>query len=122
MKFLILILIFTSCYKIECEKLIVNAKNRECLIIVKEFSPFQKPFLNIKGINLYDKTECTCKDEGRWWAIYINEIEIGDTIIKRKGELTFNIHKKDTIISHEWECDGEIYNVDGTVKKVLKKR
>ncbi|WP_282629255.1 hypothetical protein [Empedobacter sedimenti] len=114
---LILLLLFTSCYKIECDKLIINAKNRECLIIVNEFSTSQKQYLNIKGINLNDKTECTCKDEGRWWAIYRNEIEIGDTIIKRKGELTFNIYKKDTIISHEWECDGKTYNTDRTLKK-----
>ena len=53
---------------------------------------------------------------------YKNEIEIGDTIIKRKGELTFNIHKKDTIISHEWECEGKTYNSDGTIKEVLKKQ
>ena len=55
--------------------------------------------LNAKGRNLNDGYECVCKEDNRWWYLYRNQIERGDTIIKKKGELTFKIHKKDTILT-----------------------
>ena len=41
--------------------------------------------------------------------IYVQKgVEEGDTIVKKKGELIFYIHKKDTIIAHEWvSYDGD---------------
>ncbi len=41
--------------------------------------------------------------------MYSHLISKGDTIIKKKGELIFSIHKKDTIYNFNWECDGKIY-------------
>ncbi|WP_291051589.1 hypothetical protein [Empedobacter sp. UBA2044] len=75
--------------------------------------------LAMNGRNPSNNEKCNCNEENRWWANYRNQINIGDTIIKRKGELTFNIHKKDTIISHEWECDGKTYHPDGSLKEIL---
>ena len=36
-------------------------------------------------------------------------MEIGDTIIKRKGELKLSIHKKDAIITYKFICDNKTY-------------
>ncbi|MBF0597977.1 hypothetical protein [Faecalibacter rhinopitheci] len=117
------ILFLYSCSNgIDCGLLVKFAVENECIIIVNKLPSSPSPTLDAIGINPTTKKECECSDGGRWWSQYRNEIEIGDTIIKRKGELTFNIHKKNTIISHEWECKGEIYNPDGTIKEVLKKQ
>lgn len=98
-----------SCTQIDCEKLKQPARERECLVIVEKFLPYQEYSLNVKGRNLINNEDCICKDEGRWWNQYRDLIELGDTIIKRNGELTFNIHKKDTILSFQWECEGKKY-------------
>lgn len=37
-------------------------------------------------------------------------MSVGDTLIKQKGELVFYIHKKDTILSIPWECEGKVYH------------
>ncbi|WP_262488047.1 hypothetical protein [Chryseobacterium joostei] len=38
-----------------------------------------------------------------------DEVEEGDTIIKKRGDLMLAIHKKDTIIRHDWYCRGKPY-------------
>ncbi|GEM50217.1 hypothetical protein EB1_00070 [Empedobacter brevis NBRC 14943 = ATCC 43319] len=105
-----------------CEAFFLKRKNSECFLLVEKKDLGTGGNLAMEGINPFTQEKCDCNEKNRWWAIYRNEIEIGDTIIKRKDELTFNIHKKDTIISHEWECEGKTYNLDGTVKEVLKKQ
>ena len=92
------IISFTSC-KTDCEMLAQVDKNSECLIIVEELLNSEITKLNAKGRNLNDGNECVCKEDNRWWYLYRNQIERGDTIIKKKGELTFKIHKKDTILT-----------------------
>jgi len=47
--------------------------------------------------------------ENRWFCKYYKNIEKGDTIIKRKGELLFNIHKKNAVLTFNWECEGKVY-------------
>ena len=36
-------------------------------------------------------------------------MEIGDTIIKRKGELSMFVHKKDTVMVFKHNCQGKVY-------------
>lgn len=43
------------------------------------------------------------------WIDDFNEVEVGDTIIKREGNLELTVHKKDTIIRHDWYCRGKAY-------------
>ena len=102
--FLILIFceIIISCFPSNCKENEQKAKNRECMLIIKDQISSSSPYLNAKGINPFTKEECKCKDEGRWWVQYAKYMEIGDTLIKKKGELIFSIHKKDTILSFEW--------------------
>ena len=114
-----LLFIFFSCSeKPDCEAFLRINKNDECLMIVKKEQFITGATLGLEGINPYTQKECNCNENNRWWYLYKKEINIGDTIIKRKGELTFNIHKRDTIISHEWECDGKTYNIDGSIKNI----
>lgn len=108
----ILLVIFVSTLiscKIDCDLLMQEDRKSECLIIVKEPLDHDQISLNAKGISLKDGKECICSENNRWWHLYSDQIEPGDTIIKRKGELTFNIHKKDTILTYNWECEGKVY-------------
>lgn len=43
------------------------------------------------------------------WMVNSDEVELDDTIVKRKGELTLFIHKKDHIVTHSWYCKGNLY-------------
>src|SRR5690606_34679677 len=65
--------------------------------------------LRSEGRHLITGEDCVCDDGTRALGNYADILEKGDTIIKRKGELTFSIHKRDTIIVVKWECEGKIY-------------
>ena len=112
-KFLIVLtgLLSFSCMNFDCVKLSESYKVDECLIIVSDL-PDNKSGYNfkIKGISLKTGKDTVYDEENRWLCKYYKEIEKGDTIIKKNGELIFNIHKKDTILRFNWECEGKIYN------------
>jgi len=97
-----------SC-KADCDWNANVYRSEECLIIVDELSPATTTTMSIKGISIVDGKYTVSSENHRWWYLYRDQIERGDTIIKRKGELTFNIHKKDTILTYNWECEGKIY-------------
>lgn len=106
--FLLLSINLISC-KADCDWNANAYRNEECLIIVDELTPDSTTTMSIKGISLVDGKYTVSSENRRWWSTYRDQIERGDTIIKRKGELTFNIHKKDTILSYNWECEGKVY-------------
>lgn len=105
---LVLVLTLVSC-KGDCDWNANGYRNEECLIIVDKLSPNTTTTMSIKGISIVDGKYTVSSENQRWWYIYRDHIERGDTVIKRKGELTFNIHKKDTILSYKWECEGKVY-------------
>lgn len=101
---------FFSCEKIDCEKLSHIKKDCECLLIVKNLVDSTSVYnFEVEGKSLKTNKDTLYKQENRWFCTYYKYLGKGDTIIKRKGELIFNIHKKDTILSFNWECDGKIY-------------
>lgn len=102
-------LLLTSCLNVDCRSSAELARNQECLLIFEKFPVFDTYSLDARGKHLYTKKECICSDTNRWWVQYKDYIAQGDTIIKKKGELVFSIHKKDTILNFNWECEGEIY-------------
>lgn len=106
--FFCFIFTLTSC-NIDCDSLANHYRSEECLIIVDELSPATTTTMSIKGISIEDGKYTVSSENQRWWYTYRDQIERGDTIIKRKGELTFNIHKKDTILTYNWECEGQVY-------------
>ena len=103
---LILCLFIISCTN--CKRDTETALEDECNLVVI-IPPSKYPNLfKTKGYDPVTKEVKVCHNDSRWWSLYKKEIEEGDTIVKKKGELIFYIHKKDTIIAHEWvSYDGD---------------
>ncbi|MDM1045482.1 hypothetical protein HX004_11945 [Myroides sp. 1354] len=99
------LLLFSSCFEIDCEANKKYVSTIECLQIVERRPSSSAYNLKSKGVHLLTKKPCTCVDETRWLGCYSELLEKGDTIIKRKGELRFSLHKKDTIITVDWRCE-----------------
>lgn len=112
MKYVILLCFFLFACKPfgDCNIDAEDMKKDECLLIVEKIPSKTDASFDYKGINLETnkKFDCNSGVSDRWWGSYKEHIEIGDTIIKRKGELIFSIHKKDTVLSFPFECDGKI--------------
>ncbi|WKW46712.1 hypothetical protein P3875_01170 [Myroides sp. JBRI-B21084] len=81
----------------------------ECLQIFERLPTLESYRLKSEGKHLITGEDCICDDGTRALGNYADILEKGDTIIKRKGELTFSIHKKDTVIVVKWECEGKVY-------------
>ncbi|KGO86458.1 hypothetical protein Q765_11305 [Flavobacterium rivuli WB 3.3-2 = DSM 21788] len=91
----------------DCESLAYYYKNKECSLLISNNSGGIELFA---GKNPFTGEECDCKDSFRWYGLYQNHMDIGDTLIKKKGELFFSVHKKDTVLKFDWgECEGKIY-------------
>ena len=95
----------------DCEQIANAYRYDECLLIVKKEPGDLDDRFDYRGIDPVTQKGCNCNSStsDRWWANYKEHIEIGDTIIKKQGELIFSIHKKDTILSFNFECDGKVY-------------
>ena len=55
------------------------------------------------------KVEESYDDQGSWYNDFKSRIETGDTLVKKKGELKFYIHKKDTVLIFSFKCHGITY-------------
>lgn len=107
---LVLLVLLSSCGNIDCIELSKIYRNYKCHLIVKNLNDSSSIHnFDVTGISLKSKKDTLYKQENRWFCTYYAYIEKGDTIIKNEGELTFNVHKKDTILSFDWECEGKIY-------------
>ncbi|HRB70958.1 MAG TPA: hypothetical protein PK776_03835 [Flavobacterium sp.] len=103
-------ILIVSCEKIDCEKLSQIKREYECLLIVENLNDSTSVYnFDVSGVSLKTNKDTLYKQENRWFCSYYKQIKKGDTIIKRKGELIFSIHKKDTIMSFNWECEGKTY-------------
>lgn len=92
-----------------CEDVATIFREIECLQIFEKLPAWDSPYMKSEGTHLLTGERCVCEDDTRWLNTYRDILEKGDTIIKRKGELTFSIHKKDTVIVVKWECEGKVY-------------
>ena len=103
---LILYFLIISCVDCERSRNYILEDEFNLVVIIP---PSKNPNLfKIKGYDPISKEEKFYEDGNRWLDFYKREIEEGDTIVKKKGELIFYIHKKDTIIAHEWvSYDGD---------------
>jgi|SRR5690554_2693927 len=108
-----LFLLLFSCnefsLKGSCEEGAKLFREVECLQIFEKLPYLESYRLRSEGRHLITGEDCVCDDGTRALGNYADILEKGDTIIKRKGELTFSIHKRDTIIVVKWECEGKIY-------------
>jgi hypothetical protein len=102
-------ILLVSC--VDCEALEKAYRKDECILVVEKVPTKYESFFNFKGRVPITNKKCDCKGENssRWWNLYKDKIKVGDTIIKKKGELTFSIHKKDTLLSFDFECQGKSY-------------
>ena len=91
----------------DCESLSSYYRSQECSFIINNKSSDIREFY--KGKNPYTGKECNCKSGFRWYSIYEKHMNIGDTIIKKRGELFFTVHKSDTVLKFDWKCEGKTY-------------
>lgn len=106
--FFVTFLFFSMCYCTDCERSKeFILEDKFCLVV--EIAPLNYPDLfKTKGYDPNTRETKIYEDGNRWLDFYKKEIEVGDTIVKKRGELMFYIHKKDTVIAHEWVCyDGD---------------
>ena len=105
--FVFLLVFFQSC--INCNRSSKFILEDEFNLVI-EIPPSEYPNLfKTKGYDPISKKEKFYEDGNRWLDFYKKEFKLGDTIVKKRGEFTFYIHKKDTIIAHKWVC----YDDDG---------
>lgn len=102
-------ILLVSC--VDCEDWEKAHRMQECQLVVEQVPTKYENYFNFKGRSPLTNKKCNCRNETsyRWWGQYADSIKVGDTIIKKKGELTFSIHKKDTLLSFDWECEGQKY-------------
>lgn len=102
---LILILIFfLFTNRIDHQSNAKRLAQEECSVVV-EIPPslYTSEMFKTKGYHPVTKKPCECNHYNRWWSSYKTEVAAGDTIIKKRGELIFSIHKKDSIIFHKYK-------------------
>jgi hypothetical protein len=81
---------------------------KECNIVVEDIPERSRRF-TIKGINPETQQRATYTDVNTWYVSFNEKVEVGDTIVKRSGELTFYIHKADTTLVFPYKCQGKVY-------------
>jgi hypothetical protein len=106
--FTLLAILCTACFSVGCDKLAAILRPKECNIVVED-TPERGRRFTIKGINPVTKQRATYSDVNTWYVFFNDRIEVGDTVVKRNGELTFYIHKADTTLVFPYECEGKVY-------------
>lgn len=108
--FMLTAIVLSNCGKVDCNKSADYYRKMDMNFILLEKKPLnhgREVNFNIKN-NLNNKSEIY-NEENTWFARYYADFEVGDTIIKNRGEAIFSIHKKDTVLSFNFECDGKVY-------------
>jgi len=115
MRVIFCLLIFSSfflnsCEKVNCDKLAKTYLDDNCNIIVLNM-PISQSRHNfyIVGKSNLTNIDTIYDEENRWFCQLYKYIKHGDTIIKKRGELVFSIHSKDTVFNFTWECNGKKY-------------
>lgn len=105
--FFVFLFCLFSCGEIDCNTVKQGFYLNEYNLIVEE-SNINEVWIKIRGTvpKTEKKTSIMVHNN---WMVNFDEVEAGDTIIKRAGNLELVIHKKDTIIRHDWYCKGKPY-------------
>lgn len=104
---LTLIALNSGCGETSCEVDAEDYRPRECAIKV-EVQKLNGRRFSLEGINPYTGSRNWYFDSGSWYALFTKYIAVGDTVVKRKDELVFYIHKKDTVLTFPYECAGKV--------------
>lgn len=108
--FILCIIVILSCDKVSsCAELAEGRRDDYCDIIVDDFSTNEYRFY-LKGKNaLTGEINTFRRINYLWGSRFIDQIEKGDTVVKKKGELIFYIHKRDSVLTFPFKCAGEIF-------------
>ena len=111
--FLLGSILLSSCYRLReapCEEVAEFERPDEVNLVIESSSgnPYK---LKLEGIDPITSQKSKFQRQNYTWAQwFINDIAVGDTVVKRKGELKFYIHKADTILVFPFKCKGEVFN------------
>lgn len=106
------LLIISGCNNLQsnCTALTKTELTNECVIVVSEnVSRGSSNYFIVNGFDPYTNVDKKIVDPGRRWIQYKKDIQVGDTLIKRRGELTAYIHKKGITLVFPWKCGGKEY-------------
>ncbi|SDI09863.1 hypothetical protein [Chryseobacterium jejuense] len=105
--FLCFLMLVSACGESDCNNVKQAFYPDEYNLIVGE-SNIDNSWIKITGYDPITNKKSNIMVHNNWIVDY-NEVETGDTIMKREGNLELVIHKKDTIIRHDWYCRGKAY-------------
>lgn len=108
---LLLPLIIISCYSEDCSESVEIFRKKSMEIICIEKPNITSRWYEVKGINPTTKKEVLHKalaDE--YYMVFKYQIQKGDTLIKKRGDLNIYIHKKGNIEVVPFECGGKLMN------------
>lgn len=93
-----------------CAEAAESRRDDYCNIIIDDFSDNEYRFY-LKGRNPETCRVNTFRRINYLWGYrFVDKIAKGDTVVKKKGELKFYIHKKGNILSFPFKCGGETFN------------
>ncbi|MDY0987555.1 hypothetical protein SOM12_09035 [Flavobacterium sp. CFBP9031] len=95
--FILALLIQLSCERYDSNKSASYYQNMDLNFIILEKKPLNHGReVNLKIKNIKNNKNEIYREENTLFAWHYEDFEIGDTIVKKLGEDTFAIHKKDT--------------------------
>lgn len=104
---IILLLSGTSCG--DCEFLAEQYRTDHFDIILEKV-PYNGRMYALQGINPIDGQQEKYRSQGGFLGSNFRKlIAVGDTLVKKPGELKVYIHKKDTVIVFPFKCEGKVY-------------
>jgi len=92
-----------------CEDAANYYKDESFNIILKS-KPDSGRAYTLRGINPNSNKDEKYYDDGGFLGLPFKDlISVGDTLVKKPGELKVYIHKKDTVIVFPFKCEGKVY-------------
>ena len=94
----------------DCE-FFANQYRKDHFNIILQSKPSSGREYVIKGINPITKLKVEYYSKGGLLDVPFKYlVSIGDTLVKKEGELRVFIHKRDTVLVYHFECDGKVYD------------
>lgn len=88
--------VFYSCFdpKTEEKDYAKIISQEECYLVIEHPPKNNSVWFKVEGYDPISHKKKICKTSNRWWNLFAHKMDIGDTLVKKKGELIFAIHKK----------------------------